>query len=41
MEIQAFLNYVRGQAGYENQIEHIEHIAPAAPLTAILMSPST
>ncbi len=28
MEIQAFLNYIRGQAGYENQIEHIEHIAP-------------
>ncbi len=28
MEIQAFLNHIRGQAGYESQIEHIEHIAP-------------
>ena len=28
MEIQSFLNHIRNQAGYENQIEHIEHIAP-------------
>ncbi|MCJ7605506.1 MAG: DEAD/DEAH box helicase, partial [Dehalococcoidales bacterium] len=28
MEIQAFLNHIRSQPGYEGQIEHIEHIAP-------------
>jgi DEAD/DEAH box helicase domain-containing protein len=28
MEIQAFLNYLRSQTGYDNQIAHIEHIAP-------------
>jgi DEAD/DEAH box helicase domain-containing protein len=28
MEIQAFLNHVRSQSTYENQIAHIEHIAP-------------
>ncbi len=28
MEIQAFLNHLRSQPGYDNQIAHIEHIAP-------------
>jgi DEAD/DEAH box helicase domain-containing protein len=28
MEIQAFLNHIRSQSTYENQIAHIEHIAP-------------
>ena len=28
MEIQAFLNHIRSQSGYDNQIAHIEHIAP-------------
>jgi DEAD/DEAH box helicase domain-containing protein len=28
MEIQAFLNHLRSQTGYEDQIAHIEHIAP-------------
>jgi DEAD/DEAH box helicase domain-containing protein len=28
MEIQAFLNHLRSRTGYENQIAHIEHLAP-------------
>jgi DEAD/DEAH box helicase domain-containing protein len=28
MEIQAFLNHLRSQKGYDNQIAHIEHISP-------------
>jgi len=28
MEIQAFLNHIRSMTGYDNQIAHIEHIAP-------------
>jgi DEAD/DEAH box helicase domain-containing protein len=28
MEIQAFLNHIRSLPGYDNQIAHIEHIAP-------------
>jgi DEAD/DEAH box helicase domain-containing protein len=28
MEIQAFLNHIRSLRGYDNQIAHIEHIAP-------------
>jgi DEAD/DEAH box helicase domain-containing protein len=28
MEIQAFLNHIRSLSGYDNQIAHIEHIAP-------------
>ena len=28
MEIQAFLNYLRSQTAYENQIAHIEHLPP-------------
>jgi DEAD/DEAH box helicase domain-containing protein len=28
MEIQAFLNHIRSQSSYDNQIAHIEHIAP-------------
>ncbi len=28
MEIQAFLNHLRSQSAYENQIAHIEHIPP-------------
>jgi len=28
MEIQAFLNHLRSQSAYDNQIAHIEHIAP-------------
>ncbi|OGN95886.1 MAG: DEAD/DEAH box helicase, partial [Chloroflexi bacterium RBG_13_51_18] len=31
MEIQAFLNHIRSRTGYENQIAHIEHIAPRRP----------
>src|SRR4030042_1646654 len=33
MEIQAFLNHIRSRTGYENQIAHIEHIAPRRPPT--------
>jgi DEAD/DEAH box helicase domain-containing protein len=39
MEIQSFLNYIRGQAGYENQIEHIEHITPRRPVYGQLDEP--
>ena len=28
MEIQAFLNHIRSQRGYQDQIVHIEHLAP-------------
>lgn len=39
MEIQAFLNHIRGQAGYENQIEHIEHISPRRAVYGKLEEP--
>ncbi len=32
MEIQAFLNHIRSKTGYEDQIAHIEHIAPRRPV---------
>jgi DEAD/DEAH box helicase domain-containing protein len=39
MEIQSFLNQIRGQAGYEGQIEHIEHIAPRRAVYGQLDAP--
>jgi DEAD/DEAH box helicase domain-containing protein len=39
MEIQAFLNHIRGLKNYDNQIAHIEHIAPRRPVYAKLDEP--
>ncbi len=39
MEIQAFLNHLRSQSTYENQIAHIEHIAPRRASYAELDEP--
>jgi DEAD/DEAH box helicase domain-containing protein len=39
MEIQSFLNQIRGQVGYEGQIEHIELIAPRRPVYGQLDAP--
>jgi DEAD/DEAH box helicase domain-containing protein len=39
MEIQAFLNHIRSRTGYENQIAHIEHIAPRRPVYGKLDEP--
>jgi ATP-dependent helicase YprA (DUF1998 family) len=39
MEIQAFLNHIRGQAGYEGQIEYIQHIAPRRAVYGTLDKP--
>jgi DEAD/DEAH box helicase domain-containing protein len=39
MEIQAFLNHIRSLSTYENQIAHIEHIAPRHAACAELDEP--
>ena len=39
MEIQAFLNHLRGLKNYEDQIAHIEHIAPRRPAYGKLDEP--
>jgi DEAD/DEAH box helicase domain-containing protein len=39
MEIQAFLNHIRSKTGYEDQIAHIEHIAPRRPVYGKLDEP--
>jgi DEAD/DEAH box helicase domain-containing protein len=39
MEIQSFLNHIRGQTGYEGQIEHIEHIQPRRAVYGQLDAP--
>src|SRR4030042_136013 len=39
MEIQAFLNHIRSQPVYENQIAHIEHIAPRRAIHGRLDEP--
>jgi DEAD/DEAH box helicase domain-containing protein len=39
MEIQAFLNHLRGLKNYQDQIAHIEHIAPRRPAYGKLDEP--
>ena len=39
MEIQAFLNHLRGLKGYQDQITHIEHINPRRPAYGKLDEP--
>ncbi len=39
MEIQAFLNHLRGLKNYDDQIAHIEHIAPRRPAYGKLDEP--